>query len=208
MVDAIKKYGWDDSQSPNSYNYITPKLLNLLKAYKVKRVCDIGSGNGALANELDKAGFSIVGVEYAEDGVSISSNSYAHIRFYNLGVQDDPTTLVQNEGKFDAVISTEVVEHLFSPHQLPIFSNALLDEDGLLFVTTPHHGYIKNLMLSIFDKWDKHHTALWHGGHIKFWSRRTLTKLLEKNGFEVMAFYGVGRCYFLWKSMILVARKV
>jgi hypothetical protein len=49
--------------------------------------------------------------------------------------------------------------------------------------------------------------VLWHGGHIKFWSRNTLSLLLQESGFEVVAFSGVGRFPYLWKSMVLVARK-
>jgi 2-polyprenyl-6-hydroxyphenyl methylase/3-demethylubiquinone-9 3-methyltransferase len=82
-----------------------------------------------------------------------------------------------------------------------------LPADGYLIVSTPYHGYLKNLALSLFGAWDGHHTALWHGGHIKFWSRRSLTTLLAQNGFEVVTFTGVGRLPFLWKCMILVARK-
>jgi len=77
-----------------------------------------------------------------------------------------------------------------------------------LVISTPYHGYIKNLALSVFDKWDSHHTPLWHGGHIKFWSRKTLTQLLEDNGFKVIGFSGVGRIPYLWKSMILIAKAV
>ena len=62
--------------------------------------------------------------------------------------------------------------------------------------------------MAILDKWDFHHTALWHGGHIKFWSRKTLTQLLEANGFRVTEFHGAGRLPWLWKSMILVAKAV
>ena len=73
--------------------------------------------------------------------------------------------------------------------------------------STPYHGYLKNLMLSLFDHWDFHHTVLWEGGHIKFWSRKTLGRLLEQNGFKVLSFQGVGRMPFIWKSMIIVAQK-
>jgi 2-polyprenyl-3-methyl-5-hydroxy-6-metoxy-1,4-benzoquinol methylase len=130
------------------------------------------------------------------------------IHFHNQGVQDDPTPVLQAEGgPFDVVVSTEVVEHLFSPHLLPQYAAKLLGDNGQLIVTTPYHGFLKNLVLSLVNGWDKHHTALWHGGHIKFWSRRTLTRLLEDNGFEVTGFFGVGRLPFLWKSMVVVARK-
>lgn len=105
------------------------------------------------------------------------------------------------------MVSTEVIEHLFSPHLLPRFAAGVLKPGGWLVISTPYHGYLKNLALSLVDKWDDHHTPLWHGGHIKFWSRATLSRLLEENGFVVEGFSGVGRLPWLWKSMVLVARK-
>ena len=106
------------------------------------------------------------------------------------------------------MVSTEVIEHLFSPHLLPVFARGMLAPGGVLILTTPYHGYLKNLLLSLFGKWDHHHTALWHGGHVKFWSRATLSTLLEGNGFELIAFHGVGRIPLLWKSMVLVAKAI
>jgi 2-polyprenyl-6-hydroxyphenyl methylase/3-demethylubiquinone-9 3-methyltransferase len=62
--------------------------------------------------------------------------------------------------------------------------------------------------LALAGKMDFHYTALWDYGHIKFWSRPTLTALLAEAGFEVQRFVGVGRAPYLWKSMILVAKKL
>jgi hypothetical protein len=53
---------------------------------------------------------------------------------------------------------------------------------------------------------DKHFTALWDGGHIKFWSKRTLYQLLNENGFKVMKFIGCGRFPLLWKSMLIKSK--
>jgi hypothetical protein len=47
---------------------------------------------------------------------------------------------------------------------------------------------------------------LWDGGHIKFWSKKTLSELLKREGFEVIDFHGVGRLPYLWKSMVLIAK--
>ncbi|MGI8567926.1 MAG: class I SAM-dependent methyltransferase [Methylocella sp.] len=118
----------------------------------------------------------------------------------NYGVQDDPRLLLSQEKPFDAVVSTEVIEHLFSPHLLPQYAAAVLKEGGYLLITTPYHGYLKNLALSIFDKWDFHHPVLRNGGHIKFWSQATLTELLSQNGFRVIAFGGVGRFPYCGKA--------
>jgi 2-polyprenyl-3-methyl-5-hydroxy-6-metoxy-1,4-benzoquinol methylase len=204
----VEEYGWTTAQGPESCGYIAPRILELLKQLRVKRVLDLGAGNGSLCSQLSSSGFEPVGVEYDEGGVEVAKRSYPSIPFYRFGVQDDPAQLMAEERHFDAVVSTEVIEHLFSPHLLPRYAAKTLQDGGYLIITTPYHGYLKNLALSLANAWDKHHTPLWHGGHIKFWSRQTLTQLLADNGFKVVSFGGVGRLPYLWKSMVLVAQKV
>jgi 2-polyprenyl-3-methyl-5-hydroxy-6-metoxy-1,4-benzoquinol methylase len=133
--------------------------------------------------------------------------AYPLIKFYNFGLEDDPNKILQLEGKFDICISTEVVEHLYFPRMLPIFAKAVLNDNGFFIISTPYHGYLKNLLLSIFGYWDKHLDPLWDGGHIKIWSKKTLTILLQQNGFRVIKFYGAGRFPFLWKSIIVVSER-
>lgn len=206
-ASLVDRYGWKEADTPCSCAYVVPDVLLILDRLKAKRVLDLGSGNGALCGLLKKQGYSVAGCEYDAKGVEIARSAYPDVPFHHYGVQDDPAGLLALEGKFDLVISTEVIEHLFSPHHLPIFAARVLKDGGHLVVSTPYHGYLKNLALSIFNKWDFHHSPLWHGGHIKFWSRQTLSKLLEEHGFEVLEFRGVGRFAYLWKSMILVCRK-
>jgi 2-polyprenyl-6-hydroxyphenyl methylase/3-demethylubiquinone-9 3-methyltransferase len=74
-------------------------------------------------------------------------------------------------------------------------------------LSTPYHGYLKNLALAVSGKMDAHFTALWDHGHIKFWSRATLATLLREAGFSRVEFLRVGRIPPLAKSMIAVARK-
>lgn len=62
-------------------------------------------------------------------------------------------------------------------------------------------------MLSLADHWDKHLNPLFDGGHIKFFSRRTLSAVITEVGFRDFQFYGVGRLPYLWKSMVVSAIK-
>ena len=78
---------------------------------------------------------------------------------------------------------------------------------GVALITTPYHGYWKNLALALTGTMDDHFTALWTHGHIKFWSRGTLGQLLDEAGFENIRFHRVGRIPPLAKSMIAVAEK-
>jgi len=207
-TNVAENYGWSTAQADPSGAYLVPKIFSLLKQLNAKRVLDLGAGNGAVCGRLKAAGYDVVGVEYDKSGVEISRATHPGINFYNFGVQDNPAELLATESAFDAVISTEVVEHLFSPHLLPVYASGVLRPGGYLIATTPYHGYLKNLALSIFDHWDKHHDPLWHGGHVKFWSRKTLSKLFSDNGFRVVGFSGVGRFQYLWASMVLVGQKI
>ena len=104
-------------------------------------------------------------------------------------------------------MSLEVVEHVYAPRDYARCVASLLQPRGLAIISTPYHGYWKNLALALTGKLDGHFTALWDHGHIKFWSVRTLTQLLEETGLKVERVYRVGRFPVLAKSMILVARK-
>ena len=203
--DAVDDYGWENAGKTCSHSYLEPAILKLCHQLVLKNILDLGCGNGALCKTLSGAGFEVVGCDADEKGIQLAQQENPKISFKHLGVYDDPLLLASTN--FDAVISTEVIEHLFLPRYLPKFANAVIKDGGYLIVTTPYHGYFKNLVLSILNKWDSHHSPSWDGGHIKFWSPATLTKLLEENGFLVKSFQGVGRFPYLWKSMILVAQK-
>ena len=108
--------------------------------------------------------------------------------------------------KFDTIIATEVIEHLYDPEGFINFCKDALTGKGEIILSTPYHGYLKNLTLSIFNKWDAHLGPLWLGGHIKFWSRATLSQALTCAGFTVIDFKGCGRIPYFWKSMIIKGR--
>ena len=140
---------------------------------------------------IKQARFDVAGAEYDRKGCEIACAVYPDILFHNIGY-DSPEAVFQGQ-KFDCVVSTEVIEHLFAPQWLPKFATAVLRPNGYLIVSKPYHGFLKNLMLSLANHWDAHHTPFWEGGHIKFWGRKTLTTLLSQNGFDTIEFYGAGR---------------
>jgi len=104
------------------------------------------------------------------------------------------------------VVSSDVIEHLYRPADLIKTAAALLKPGGYLIVGTPYHGYLKNLVISALNKWDSHHSVHWDGGHIKYFSVRTLRELVSRHGFGDIRFDYYGRLPWLWKNMICTAR--
>ena len=81
---------------------------------------------------------------------------------------------------------------------------SLIAPGGIGIVSTPYHGYLKNVALALTGHMDRHFTALWDGGHIKFFSIETLGTLLREGGATDIRFERVGRIPQLAKSMMAV----
>ena len=54
------------------------------------------------------------------------------------------------------VISLVVAEHLFYPRKLLEQSYQVVKPGGCIIFSTPYHGYLKNLAISVVNGWDKH----------------------------------------------------
>ncbi|MGB2833343.1 MAG: methyltransferase domain-containing protein [Methylotenera sp.] len=92
--NVVNDYGWSSSESPQFCGYIAPQILAVLKQLGVKKVLDLGAGNGTLCSQIASAGYAVVGVEYDKMGVEVARTSHPEIPFYNFGVQDDPAELL------------------------------------------------------------------------------------------------------------------
>lgn len=207
QIDSISGYAYEDAELNDSHNILVPCLLAILKsrgAPKGSRVMDLGCGNGAITELLYRDGFAVVGVDPSESGVRQAKIKYPHLQI-DRGSAYDP--VAEKYGQFDFVVSLEVVEHLYNPRKYAAAVYSLLAPGGTAIISTPYHGYWKNLTLAISGKMDNHFTALWDHGHIKFWSYKTLRLLLEEAGFRDIDFHRVGRIPPLAKSMLAVARK-
>lgn len=147
-----------------------------------------------------------MGVDLAEAGVRIAREHNPAGRFEVLAAD---SRILENLGEkpFDLVCSLEVIEHLYDPRSFMLGCYAATKSKGKFICSTPYHGYWKNLAIALANGWDRHLSPLFDGGHIKFFSRRTLSALLTETGFEKIQFHGSGRVPFLWKAMIMTGTK-
>jgi 2-polyprenyl-6-hydroxyphenyl methylase/3-demethylubiquinone-9 3-methyltransferase len=209
--ELIENYGWKEPKT-HAHNYLLPDIERILCELEIPRdavILDAGCGGGYVAHELYERGYkNIWGFDASEAGLAIINKSYIHIKnrfeIHNAYHRELPDSLPKKD--YDIVLSVEVVEHLYSPKEYLGNISFWLKKGGFLIITTPYHGYIKNLTTSLLNKSDKHFNPLLDGGHVKFFSKRTLYKLLEEVGIRPLKFCGSGRLPFLWKSMIVVAR--
>jgi len=205
-LNVRTNYGWLNTDLTETNQYLIPKVVEIVSPRKGQRLLDIGCGNGALARTFYEFGCDVSAVDVSPDGIALARVSNQHIHFSVASVYD-PDFTAQTGTDFDYVVSLDVIEHLYWPSRLIEAAYRALKPGGCFIISTPYHGYLKNLALSVMNGWDRHFTANWDGGHIKFFSHKTLSAMLHEKGFNNITFEGLGRFPSLWKSMLLTATK-
>jgi len=183
--------------------YLYEEVVKEIDKVSPGRVIELGCGNGGFANIISNK-CVVVALDNSETGINIAKNNFKFVDFYMDSVYE---YLQSKYGKFDCVVSLEVIEHLFDPRKFVQNALNLLNDEGVFILSTPYHGYWKNLLLALSGKLDAHFTALWGGGHIKFWSIKTISAVLEEYGFEVVIIRRLGRIPVIAKTMLIVAQK-
>jgi SAM-dependent methyltransferase len=201
----VSLYHYASSTHSHTCRYLLPTILKTLRGTPPPaRIFELGCGNGAMANELSQLGYEVTAVDPSIKGVAIARENFANCRF-ELGSAYDE--LNAQYGAFNIVLSLEVVEHIFYPRRYAATIADLLLPDGVAIISTPYHGYFKNLTLALLNKWESHADPLWDYGHIKLWTRPKLKRLFEEVGMEEVGFYRIGRIPQLAKSMIMIVKK-
>lgn len=191
-----------------SHSYVFPCVNALLGDLpEGSSVLDLGCGNRSFISLFRDRGWKLYGTDFSPTGIEIARANFPGVEFF-LADSSAPTgDILERVGQVDAIITTEVIEHLYDPRSFLRNAYTLMKPDGIIILSTPYHGYLKNLFLAVTGKLDQHFTVLWDHGHIKFWSRQTLSQVLVESGFTGIRFMGSGRLPYLWKGMVLRATK-
>ena len=198
------EYEWSKAGLNDMHRYVMPTLLRWLSENQEQSILDIGCGNGALTDQLARRGYQCTGIDMSKSGIDIAKRSYPNLTFFASDLERPLSSQLQDA--FDVIVSVEVIEHLLLPRQLFSRAKEALKRNGELVITTPYHGYWKNLLIALTGKFDDHWHPLRDYGHVKFFSTQTLSKLFEEQGFELTHVKRVGRIPPVAKSLMMRGR--
>lgn len=202
---SSNEFIWDSEGKSEIHNFIEKPIVKTLKSRNIQTILDLGCGNGFFTNTIASYGYQVTGLDHSETGIALAKRQFPLTHFEQHDVQNP--LQADHLFKYDAVLSIEVIEHLLLPRKLMQNAYDALKPGGLFILTTPFHGYWKNLALALTNKFDEHWHPLRDYGHIKFFSRDTILNLFSEFGFQALEFKTIGRFSVFARSMIIIGEK-
>ncbi len=145
------------------------------------KVLDIGCGGGILSESMARLGADVHGIDVTEKNIHVAKR---HSDAEGLSIQYEHITaeaLEQREQTYDVVLNMEVVEHVADLPGFMAACTALLDRNGIMFISTINRTF-KSWLFAIVGaeyilRWLPKGTHHWN----KFVTPAELDELLAKD---------------------------
>jgi methionine biosynthesis protein MetW len=147
---------------------------------KGARVLDVGCGTGAVSVRIrDVAGATVLGVEpSAERAAACRARGIETVEALF------PSEAIP-AGKFDAIVFTDVLEHLADPASALTAAKSLLAADGAVIASVPNVAHWSVRFDLLFGRFDYKPYGIMDATHLRWFTRRSLGRLFESCGFRV-----------------------
>jgi len=168
-------YAGDEVFFRKNFRLRFKELKKFIDPVRHRHLLEIGSAYGFFLDEVRDEFVSVQGVDITEAGVR-----YASERFGLKVIQADYLKHDYGEQKFDVVCMWDTIEHLRSPHLYLEKIATQTDRGALLAITTADIDSLNGRVRG--SKWRMIHPPT----HLHYFSKTTLTRLLNNYGFEVV----------------------
>ncbi|MGX5819038.1 class I SAM-dependent methyltransferase [Chitinophaga lutea] len=203
MTPTVITYEYDRITDRKRLNFIVDSLKNEIPANA--RILDVGCGNGVISRHLGQFGYEVLGIDISDKTIAVarSKNKLPNVRFEAISAEQ----LTVQGLQYDAVICSEVLEHLDNPGILLNTIYKSLRENGVLIVTVPNGMGPREVLVTkpmlkarnnpkLWNMIGKFKSALGFKGttvqsqadnldHVQFFTRRDLRELAAANDFNI-----------------------
>lgn len=162
-------YGADSALNIKRVN---ERLDEFEKYRKTNKLLDVGCGPGIFLLEAKKRGWEVYGTEFTDKQITYLQEK--GIKTW----QGKLTKASFEEGIFDVIISSEVLEHINNPIEEVSYFNCFLRKGGLLYITTPNFNAIERFLLK------GKYNVIQYPEHLCYYTPTTIHLLLSNHGFK------------------------
>ncbi len=173
--------------SINSPYTVKPRedLFNLLpKLFNPKSILEFGCGNGNnliyFGDKFNIPSEELFGVDICES-VDIKKDKFS---FNHSSIEK---FLIINNKKFDLIIFSDVLEHLYNPWNILEKVSSHLTRQGIVLISIPNFQNIKYIEAITTGSFYYEKTGLFDQTHIRFFTLKSLVGYLEQQNFKIIS---------------------
>ncbi len=147
------------------------------------RVLDVGCGVGFLGETLvrDKK-CSFLGIEPNADRAAAAAARGLQVRVGYF----DAAAAAGLAGQFDAVLFTDVLEHLPDPFEALHLAKQVLVGGGRVIASVPNVGFWSIRLNLLRGQFEYRSEGLMDSTHLRWFTRRTIAQLFESVGYRIL----------------------
>ena len=145
----------------------------------VSRLLDVGCGTAELSENLFNRGFNVIALDLGFDSIK---RAFLKLRKKNLNfsfIQGDIYRLPYEDSSFDAVVASEILEHLEKPQDALKEVARIVRPGGYFIVSTP---YCEHLRFTLCIHCNKK-TPI--NAHLHSFDDKIMENVLKKAGFSI-----------------------
>ena len=167
----------------------------------VTRVLDMGCGSGAFGALLKRSRVvEVIGVEVFSDAAERARNVLDHVVIQNMETDE----LELPHGYFDCITYNDVIEHLCDPWMTVRKLSKFLRPGGYVVSSIPNIRYFdvfKDLLIN--KEWVYQSDGVLDRTHLRFFTEKTIPRMFEEAGYEILKLKGINCRRFPWKFRLL-----
>lgn len=150
-----------------------------------KTVIDLGSGCGAIGEEVRKQGNGVWILD-SKKAVEIAKKNFPKLNILAGTALDIPT----NE-KFDVVLVSELIEHIIDIDKLFLEVKRVMKDNGIMIITTPNCSRLRNIVDLIRGLLTRGFDYMYENPiHIRFFTPVAFAQTLVEHGFKIIQMNG------------------
>lgn len=170
------------------------------------KILDVGCGNGNISRGIGSLGYNVTGIDFSEGAIRYakSKNTLPNVQFKVCSAEE-----VTDGDQFDAVICSEVLEHLHHPDGLMKTLATILRQGAILIATVPNGIGPRELLVTrpvqkMSNSWlgnviNQSKKVLGYSNstvqsqsedltHVQFFTKHAITSLIKRHGFDMLQF--------------------
>lgn len=149
-----------------------------------QKILDLGCGTGLFIKFLSKKNNNVEGVEISKKAAKIGQKKGLKIKIADLHF-----SFPYKKNTFDTITAGEVIEHIYDTDFFLEEIKRILKPNGYLILSTPNIATFGRRLMLLFGINPLIETSLDKAsGHIRYFTKKSLTELLEKHHFKLISF--------------------